>query len=490
MLELLVAQLRGAALLPIARLRTRREGVRADGAEIVHDTVAVLDHQRVTRSFEELEVELLDGDERTLRRIEKELRRAGAADGERRPKVFQALDLDFQAEAVGAPDDASSAAKLRARIREQAERVLAHDPGTRLGTDAEELHQMRVATRRLRAFLRAGSGLLDPEWVEPVREELKWLGGSLGPVRDLDVLVEHLAAEVESLGDDRADGRKLLRTLERSRRTARRKLIAALDSDRYFALLDTLEQPVATIADAPTLDEIHAAEHKRLRKAVRALDDASSDEELHAVRIHVKRARYSAELSGADAYVKAAKALQDVLGEHQDAVVAAERLRQLAQRMPDTAVAAGRLHRARAGASSSRARRVAVGVEETGEDGVVRAAGGVVLQGGRLLLVHRPKYDDWTFPKGKAEPGESDEDCAVREVEEEAGLRCVLGAELPSTHYTDSRGRPKRVRWWRMEPVGGEFTPSDEVDEIRWLTREEAAELLSYDRDQALLDGV
>ena len=343
MMDLLVAHLRGAALVPIARLRTRREGVRADGAEIVHDTVAVLDHQRVTRSFEELEVELLDGDEKTLRRIEKELRRAGAADGERRPKVFQALDLDFQAEPVGAPDDASSAAKLRARIREQAERVLAHDPGTRLGTDSEELHQMRVATRRLRAFLRAGSGLLDPEWVEPVREELKWLGGSLGPVRDLDVLVEHLAAEVESLGDDRADGRKLLRTLERSRRTARRKLIAALDSDRYFALLDTLEQPVATIADAPTLDEIHAAEHKRLRKAVRALDDASSDEELHAVRIHVKRARYAAELSGADAYVKAAKALQDVLGEHQDAVVAAERLRQLAQRMPDTAVAAGRL---------------------------------------------------------------------------------------------------------------------------------------------------
>ena len=208
------------------------------------------------------------------------------------------------------------------------------------------------------------------------------------------------------------------------------------------------------------------------------------------MRIHVKRARYAAELSGADAYVKAAKALQDVLGEHQDAVVAAERLRQLATTNARYRPRRRPADRARAGASSSRARRLAVGVEETGEDGVVRAAGGVVLQGGRLLLVHRPKYDDWTFPKGKAEPGESDEDCAVREVEEEAGLRCVLGAELPSTHYTDSRGRPKRVRWWRMEPVGGEFTPSDEVDEIRWLTREEAAELLSYDRDQALLDGV
>jgi CHAD domain-containing protein len=343
MVELLIALLRGAALSPIARLRTRREGVRADGAEIVHDTVAVLDHQRVTRRFEELEVELLDGDEKTLRRIEKELRRAGAADGERRPKVFQALDLDFQAEPVDGSDDASSAARLRARIREQAERVLIHDPGTRLGTDSEELHQMRVATRRLRAFLRAGKELLDPGWAEPVREELKWLGGALGPVRDLDVLVEHLAAEVETLGDDREQGRKLLRALERGRRTARRKLIAALDSDRYFALLDLLEQPVATIADAPTLEEIHAEEHKRLRKAVQTLDDASSDEELHAVRIHVKRARYAAELAGVAAYVKAAKVLQDVLGEHQDAVVATERLRNLAHRTPDTAVAAGRL---------------------------------------------------------------------------------------------------------------------------------------------------
>ena len=129
-------------------------------------------------------------------------------------------------------------------------------------------------------------------------------------------------------------------------------------------------------------------------------------------------------------------------------------------------------------------------MEAAGEDGVVRAAGGVVARDGRLLLVHRPKYDDWTFPKGKAEPGESDEACAVREVEEETGLRCELDEELPSTYYTDSRDRPKRVRWWRMEPVAGEFTPSDEVDEIRWLSPEEAAELLSYDRDRVLLDAV
>jgi CHAD domain-containing protein len=343
LVAVLAGHLRGAELAPIARLRTRREGVRADGAEIVHDTVAVLDHQKVTRSFEELEVELLDGDEKTLRRIEKALRRAGAGDGEARPKVFQALDLDFQPELVEEPDDGSPAATLRARIRDQAERVLAHDPGTRLGTDPEELHQLRVATRRLRAFLRAGRELLDPQWAEPVREELRWLGGSLGPVRDLDVLIEHLAPAVESLGEDVRAGRTLLRALERDRRAARRKLLKALDSERYFALLDALEQPIATVAEVPTLEAIHAGEHRRLGKAARALGPESPDEDLHAARINVKRARYAAELLGADQYVKSAKRLQDVLGEHQDAVFAQARLRALAEKLPAAAVAAGRL---------------------------------------------------------------------------------------------------------------------------------------------------
>ena len=343
LLALLTGHLRGVALLPIARLRTRREGIRADGAEIVHDTVAVLDHQRVTRSFEELEVELLDGDEKTLRRLERALRRAGAGDGESRPKVFQALDLDFQPEPLESPDDESAAGVLRARLREQAERVLAHDPGTRLGTDSEELHQQRVATRRLRAFLRAGRDLLDPSWAEPLQIELRWLGSSLGPVRDLDVLIQHLDAEVRSLGADEAQGHKLVRTLERSRRSARRRLLAVLESERYFALLDSLERPFATVADEPTLAQIHADEHRRLRAAVKTLAADSPDEELHAARIKVKRARYAAELEGDAAYVQAAKRLQDVLGEHQDAVVAVAELRGLAGRMPDTVLAAGRL---------------------------------------------------------------------------------------------------------------------------------------------------
>jgi 8-oxo-dGTP pyrophosphatase MutT (NUDIX family) len=125
-------------------------------------------------------------------------------------------------------------------------------------------------------------------------------------------------------------------------------------------------------------------------------------------------------------------------------------------------------------------------------DRIVRAAGGVVVrpdgdEPGAVLLVHRPRYNDWTFPKGKCEPGESDEDCALREVEEETTLRCTLGCELPATSYVDGKGRPKRVRWWLMRPVGGQAAPAHEVDDVRWVDPDEAAALLTYDRDRVLL---
>ena len=122
---------------------------------------------------------------------------------------------------------------------------------------------------------------------------------------------------------------------------------------------------------------------------------------------------------------------------------------------------------------------------------VVRAGGGVVVRGTgddvAVLLVHRPAYRDWTFPKGKAGRGESDEDCAVREVEEETGLRCALGRELPWTDYVDPLGRPKRVRYWLMEVIGGSLRFEHEVDDARWLSPAEAAALLSYDRDRDVL---
>jgi len=120
---------------------------------------------------------------------------------------------------------------------------------------------------------------------------------------------------------------------------------------------------------------------------------------------------------------------------------------------------------------------------------VVRASGGVVGRTAadgstEVLLVHRPKYDDWSLPKGKRDPGETDEQCAVREVEEETGLCCRLARELLPTAYTDARGRAKVVRYWSMSVVGEHpFVPGDEVDEIRWLGLDDAVALLSYERD-------
>jgi 8-oxo-dGTP diphosphatase len=120
----------------------------------------------------------------------------------------------------------------------------------------------------------------------------------------------------------------------------------------------------------------------------------------------------------------------------------------------------------------------------------VQAAGGVVARDGRLVLVHRPKYDDWTLPKGKLDPGESFEDGALREVEEETGLRCRLVRELPQTEYS-VRGRPKIVRYWLMEPEADlGFTPGREVDDLRWVTPAEALELLTYERDRDVLRAV
>jgi 8-oxo-dGTP pyrophosphatase MutT (NUDIX family) len=130
-------------------------------------------------------------------------------------------------------------------------------------------------------------------------------------------------------------------------------------------------------------------------------------------------------------------------------------------------------------------------------NGVVRAAGGVVSRvsgddgdGVEILMIHRPRYDDWTLPKGKAEPGEDDADCARREVEEETGLVCTLGRELPSVHYHDRHGRPKTVRYWEMEPIPGAgraFEPNEEVDELRWVPLSGAYELLTYAHDDQVL---
>jgi 8-oxo-dGTP diphosphatase len=119
----------------------------------------------------------------------------------------------------------------------------------------------------------------------------------------------------------------------------------------------------------------------------------------------------------------------------------------------------------------------------------VEAAGGVVVRDGKVALVHRPRYDDWTLPKGKLDPGEPFEAAALREVEEETGLRCSLVRELPAAEY-HVNGRPKVVRYWLMEPEGeAGFMANDETDDLRWLAYHEAVRLLTYDRDRDVLAG-
>jgi CHAD domain-containing protein len=350
LLSLLFAYLRGRDVQPLTRLRTRREVVRTAEAEILDDRVSVFEGRRVIRRFREVEVELIDGDERALQRLERVLRAAGAETSDGRPKLFRALDLPAPVTTPGPAKGTASEAAVALSLAEQARAVLLHDPGARLGNDPEELHRFRVATRRLRAFLRAARPLLAETWSEPLRAELGWLGRAVGPARDLDVLLGRLVADVDALGQDRDEALGLLADLERERAGARRAAVEALSSDRYLALLERLDlvgEPELTDA-RPSLAKLWRAEWRRARKKVDGLGKDPPDEDLHAARIRVKRVRYAAELAahelGRDGkrVVAAARDVQDVLGEHQDATVAEDRIRAWAEG-GSGGVAAGRL---------------------------------------------------------------------------------------------------------------------------------------------------
>jgi CHAD domain-containing protein len=358
--ELLIALLHGRELRPVAKLRTVRRGLRlaADGggaADVVLDEVAILDGRKVAGSFSDLEVEVVDGDEHALDEIEQELRKAGARRGDPRPKVLRALGLNPQAALPAVRRNASAVEHLQARLERLHEQLLAHDPGTRLGDDPEDLHQHRVATRRLRALLRAARPMLVRDWSEPLRAELEWLGSVLGPVRDLDVLIEHVREQAEDLSpDDRRALGRAVATLEAEREEARSALLEALTSERYLELLTAVERaaraPHVVSLDV-SLHDLAAREFRRLRRAARRLSSEPSDDELHRVRIKGKRARYAAELAEgttgkpAARFVNRAKRFQDVIGEHQDAVVAEQRLRELRRsaRGASTAFVLGRL---------------------------------------------------------------------------------------------------------------------------------------------------
>jgi CHAD domain-containing protein len=371
--RLLTVYTRGAPLVAVATLRTRRSGVlvRERGkpvAEVMLDAVAVLDGRRVKRRFREVEIELVgEGDEGVLGRLGAALRAHGATEGDARPKVFRALGFEVSIGPASTRQPGTPLEHVLAALRAQLDAVRARDPGTRLGTDPEELHQMRVATRRLRAILRAARPMLVAARVSALREELAWLGATLGARRDLDVLRDHLRAEVRTLdAPDRRVGTGLLRRLDRARDRARAELLAGLDSPRYLALLDHLERmvadPPAVEADV-TLWDLGARAFGKLRRTVRGLPEVPTDADLHAVRIKAKRARYAAELAAAEVgcraqrFVDRVKRLQDVLGVHQDAVVAEAHLRALAGEAGDrTGFVAGLLvERQRARRQAARA---------------------------------------------------------------------------------------------------------------------------------------
>jgi CHAD domain-containing protein len=356
-LSLLPALLRGgAALEPIVKLRTRRTGYSvtrdSETVEVVLDSVAVLDGTRIAGRFAEVEAEAVAGNGSALAAIGKELRRAGADRSRGVPRLRRALA--GEGGPGEAPADRTASGRLRSLLAEQYRELLANDPGVRLGEDPEALHRARVATRRARALLRAADGLVEAEWAEGLRAELKWLGALLGPVRDLDVLVEHIDSEVAGL--DRDDARafgSIRRRLGQEHVDTRDALLGAMSEPRYFRLLDLLEPA----ADGPvgnetvSLEQIAKGAFKRTRRAMKALPPNPTDEELHRVRIEVKRARYAGELAepalgkAGARFVRAAKDVQDVIGDHQDAYVAEIRIRELVAsgRAARSALVAGRL---------------------------------------------------------------------------------------------------------------------------------------------------
>jgi CHAD domain-containing protein len=261
--------------------------------------------------------------------------------------------FDLPAPLTAAPSDAPPH-HVRAALDLRLRALLTHDPGTRTGADIEDLHQMRVSVRRMRAALKAARPLLDEAWGDGLRAELGWLGGALGPVRDLDVMLLRLRAEVATLPPaEQEAGQVLVDALEAEHVDARAEMLAALDAPRYLALVERiadairlpLPTPSATQAQ-PELIDLIRAEAAKMAKAVRKAGEDPPDEVLHALRIHGKRVRYTGELvqpafrgTGTGKAIKellgATEELQEVLGDHQDACVAETRIRELLDGLGD-----------------------------------------------------------------------------------------------------------------------------------------------------------
>ena len=351
---LVIAYVRRSTLVPVASLSTVRRRVQVknrDGmvlAEVVDDDVSVIQGLRVQNQFREVEVELRDPSaDRLLEPILARLRNAGAADEDQASKLARALGARATAapevDAVPLTPAATAGDLVRHVIALSVASLMRHDPGARLGDDPEDVHRARVATRRLRSQLRTFGTMLDPEWANSLREDLRWLGAGLGSVRDKQVMSQRFRGRTTALtADDFPIVTELSDELQAESEEARARLVLDMRTDRYIELIERLVEasraPALTAeAQQPAASGVPALarrDWKRLRKGVSRLPESPADPELHRIRILAKRARYAAEAAApvvgkvASRFADATAALQDVLGDHQDSVTAQQWLRE------------------------------------------------------------------------------------------------------------------------------------------------------------------
>lgn len=370
---------RDQALAPVARVRNRRVVHRLLGpdqvalADVTDDNVTAesIGAEPAAAAWREFEVELVDGERSILDAVGERLESAGAAPSSSQSKLARALGDRLKPSPPPAEGklslSAPAGAVVQAYLRQQVEQLEAWDPKVRRD-EYDAVHKMRVATRRLRSALATYRPLLNREVTEPLRDELKWLGGALGAPRDAEVMRDRLEATLETepaelvLG---GVGRRIAAEMKSRHQKAHTELLETLDSDRYFRLLDALDElaanpPFTDLAEAP-VSEVLSRRVRRTYKRVRGFVDqayAAPDAEqrghlLHEARKAAKRARYAGE-SVSDVYgdpatefAKRMEDVQDVLGEHQDSVVLREQLRQMgvqAHLDGENAFTFGRLH--------------------------------------------------------------------------------------------------------------------------------------------------
>jgi CHAD domain-containing protein len=364
--DLLRAYVRGQELAPVARLQTVRRGVEIDDdagrrlAVVTDDEVSVMDGRRVASRFRELEVELdPEADDDLSEILIDRLTQAGAGPIDNVPKLVRALGPRAASppdvEVAELDEHATVADVVRRELATSVVRLLRHDAGVRLGEDPEAVHQARVATRRVRSALRTFRDVIEPDWGRSLRDRLKGVADRLGAVRDTEVLCDRLRSREPSLPEgDRKGLAELVTILEMARDEAREQLLEAIREPTYVALLDELVEAAREprvlegAAGAPAASELRSALERpwvHLEHAVERAREDASDASLHAVRIRAKRARYAAEAVSpvfgkpAAGFAEAAARLQDVLGEHQDSVVARAWLRETAASGADAFVA-------------------------------------------------------------------------------------------------------------------------------------------------------